>query len=135
METPATNSTFWIDLNFIPCRFIHDLSFFFAGFTLTLLAYSLKSPRSKLPLVNPRKAFEVSDSRIKKDFILNAPDIFERGFTLTGNKPFRVNADIGEVIILPPELANEVRNDTRLSFSEFMYRVKVPDSAKFYKSY
>lgn len=86
--------------------------------------YSLKNSKSKLPLVNPRKAFELSSARIKKEFIRNAPDIFEKGFALTGNKPFRVIADIGEVIILPPDLANEVRNDTRLSFSKFMYEVR-----------
>ncbi|OOF99136.1 hypothetical protein ASPCADRAFT_394435 [Aspergillus carbonarius ITEM 5010] len=80
-----------------------------------------RRPKSPLPLVNPRGRFEFSYSRVKRDFIAHAPEIIERGFLLTSDKPFRISADIGEVIILPPELADEVRNNENLTFARFMY--------------
>ena len=82
-----------------------------------------RRPKSPLPLVNPRGRFEFSYSRVKRDFIAHAPEIIERGFLLTSDKPFRISADIGEVIILPPELADEVRNNENLTFARFMYLV------------
>lgn len=33
-------------------------------------------------------------------------------------KPYRVLSDLGDVIILPPHIGDEIRNDKRFSFSE-----------------
>ncbi|GIJ83279.1 hypothetical protein Asppvi_002098 [Aspergillus pseudoviridinutans] len=101
---------------------IQSVSYLIIVFPLLLLVYALQRPKSRLPLANPRRFFELSDSRVKREFISGAPDIIEKGFSLTGNKPFRIIADIGEVTILPPSLANEVRNNKNLSFAKYMYR-------------
>jgi hypothetical protein len=37
--------------------------------------------------------------------------------SLYPGQPFRIITDLGEVVILPPELADELRNEPRLSFS------------------
>lgn len=37
--------------------------------------------------------------------------------SLYPGQPFRIITDLGEVVILPPELADEIRNENRLSFS------------------
>lgn len=36
--------------------------------------------------------------------------------------PYRVITDCGEVIMLPPQLADEIRNQPNLSFSKALYR-------------
>lgn len=40
-----------------------------------------------------------------------------RAETWYPGQPFRVITDSGEVVILPPELGDEVRNEPKLSFS------------------
>jgi hypothetical protein len=37
--------------------------------------------------------------------------------SLYPGQPFRIITDLGEVVILPPELADEIRNEPKLSFS------------------
>lgn len=32
-------------------------------------------------------------------------------------QPFRILSDLGEVVILPPELGDEIRNESKLSFA------------------
>lgn len=44
-----------------------------------------------------------------------------RWFSANPGKPIRVISDYGEVTVLPPDMANEIRNDTRLSFSKWVY--------------
>ena len=60
------------------------------------------------------------------NFVVNARQMIQEGFRVTGNKPFRVIADIGEVTVLPPENADEIRNDEHLSFIMHTYTVINP---------
>ncbi|KAK2037422.1 cytochrome P450, partial [Colletotrichum somersetense] len=36
------------------------------------------------------------------------------------SQPFRVISELGEMLILPPSMANDIRNDEKLSFAEYM---------------
>lgn len=36
-------------------------------------------------------------------------------------KPYRVNTDLGELVMLPPQLADEIRNQPNLNFSKAVY--------------
>ncbi|GAP90671.1 putative trichothecene C-8 hydroxylase [Rosellinia necatrix] len=119
------DQTFWVQLHpsFFNRQMQYELGVISSLFVLCVIYFSISSRgASKLPLVNPKKWFELSKSRIKEEFIAQAPYILEKGFVLSGDKPFRINADIGEVTVLPPEYANEIRNDERLSFARYMYR-------------
>jgi hypothetical protein len=78
------------------------------------------------PLINPKKLLELSSYRAKRDFVVNARKMIQDGFARTGNKAFRVIADIGVVTVLPPENADEIRNDERLSFIMHTYSVPNP---------
>ena len=40
------------------------------------------------------------------------------------NKPFRLLTDWGEVLILPPTFADEIRNEPKLSFSKAAVQVR-----------
>ena len=41
----------------------------------------------------------------------------QRAESLYPGQPFRIVTDLGEVVMLPPELADEIRNEPNLSFS------------------
>jgi hypothetical protein len=49
--------------------------------------------------------------------------------TLYPGEAFRVITDLGEVVILPPELGDEVRNEPKLSFSAAVAIVRYYDSS------
>ncbi|OJD25220.1 hypothetical protein ACJ73_03415 [Blastomyces percursus] len=84
---------------------------------LTLIFfYTQQRRKPNVPLINPKRWFEFSDQRIKQEFVHNAIPMVEKAFTATGNKPFRVQGDSDEITVLPPNVANEIRNDDRLSF-------------------
>ncbi|KAF2129175.1 GA14-synthase [Dothidotthia symphoricarpi CBS 119687] len=75
-----------------------------------------------LDLVNGKGAFELTDVRVKKDFVRNAYKIITDRLNSVPGKPFRVIADIGEVTILPPEYAHEIRNDVNFSFTKAAFQ-------------
>lgn len=54
--------------------------------------------------------------KLSREILAKARDLFP-------NEPFRLITDWGEVLILPPEFADEIRNDPRLSFSKAAMQV------------
>ena len=84
----------------------------------------LHSRTSALDLVNGKGAFELTSVRVKKNFMRDAHKIITERFTRLPGKPFRVIADVGEVTILPPEYAHEIRNDDKFSFTKAAFQVR-----------
>jgi hypothetical protein len=84
-----------------------------------IFLYSLQasSSKSRLPLLNPRKTLELSDTGPKSQFLTKSRGMLEAWFRDHPDKAARVIGDAGEVIVLPPRLAHEIRNDPRLSFA------------------
>lgn len=50
--------------------------------------------------------------------------------SLYPGQPFRIITDLGEVVMLPPELADEIRNESKLSFSAAIAIVSFKDDYK-----
>ncbi|OLN83304.1 Dihydromonacolin L monooxygenase LovA 6 [Colletotrichum chlorophyti] len=105
-------------------RFILDtsakpLSYFLTTILVILFVYSMQGPKFNVPSINDRKAFEFTNSRPKKIFLANARDLLKQWFSANPNKPTRLIGDMGETIVLPPYMADEIRNDNRLSFTDF----------------
>ncbi|ETS76915.1 hypothetical protein PFICI_10789 [Pestalotiopsis fici W106-1] len=85
--------------------------------------------RTILPLVNPKRSYELTSSRAVREFTTSARDIIYSAVNQFGSKPFRVISDFGEVIILRPQQGDEIRNDKRLSFTgqlETMFQANLP---------
>ncbi|OJD18787.1 hypothetical protein AJ78_01194 [Emergomyces pasteurianus Ep9510] len=95
-----------------------SLTFVITALTLVFI-YNLQRRKTNVPLINPKRLFEFSDSRIKQEFVHNAIPMMEKGFVATGNKPFRVLADGGEITVLPPDVADEIKGDDRMSLRDF----------------
>ncbi|CAG2010039.1 unnamed protein product, partial [Fusarium graminearum] len=69
------------------------------------------------PKLYGRKFGELSDVRAKRDFAFGARQLLEKGLNMSPDKPFRIMGDVGELHILPPKYAYEVRNNEQLSFT------------------
>lgn len=85
--------------------------------------YNYISRADNITLLNPMKWSEFSQYRVKKDFTKNARAMLDDWFNQNPGKPASIYSEMGLVTILPPELANEIRNDPRLNFREFNHKV------------
>jgi hypothetical protein len=62
-----------------------------------------------------------SQSLPKRAFLASSKEILDKARSLYPAQPYRVTSDLGEVIVLPPELADEIRNNPRLSLATATY--------------
>lgn len=97
-----------------------------ATFVFVVLVYSLGSkPKSDAPLLNPRQPFELTDQRAKGVFYQQCRSLLWNWFESHPNEPAQLITDYGHVTVLPPSMANEIRNDPKLSFADFSADVSV----------
>jgi cytochrome P450 monooxygenase-1 len=97
-----------------------------SAFILVFTIYFIKGFKSsEFPLVNSKKAFELTRGRSKKEFIGGALEMILKRLKQAPGKPFRMIADFGDITILPPEYAYEIRNHDQLSFTQAAFRVSV----------
>jgi hypothetical protein len=99
------------------------LSFFLVTTVFVVLLSRARLSRDTIPILNPKTGFELTAHRVKKLFVANGNAMVDSWFNENPHKPARLNADFGEVTILPPNLANEIRNDERLNFSKWTLKV------------
>ncbi len=102
------------------------LLYLVTAFLFALLFYSFHGPKSGTPHLNPRGLLELTGNRSKQEFVLGAREMLHAWFSTHPSKPIRVTSDFGEVTVLPPEMANAIRNDDRLSFSSWISKVCCP---------
>lgn len=80
---------------------------------------------SPYPLFNGKNTFEFSTKRPKKNFITNGWQILSAGLRKAPDGIFRVIGDVGEIHILPPKYAYEIRNHNDFSFTQAAYKVSL----------
>ncbi|RSL91041.1 hypothetical protein CDV31_015562 [Fusarium ambrosium] len=98
-----------------PLRLLVTILLLFIAFK----AYRPASPNA--PLLNPRKPYELSDGPAKAGFVANGHGIVADWFKKNPEKSMRLISDTGEITVLPPSRAQEIRNEKRLSFTAFTY--------------
>ncbi|KAL2272521.1 hypothetical protein FJTKL_06514 [Diaporthe vaccinii] len=81
-----------------------------------LLSFRSHSNLDDVPILNSGKGFSPMKIASKRDFVFKSKEILARGRRLFAGKPYRLITDLGEIIFLPIELCEEVKNDARLSF-------------------
>ncbi|KAF5024598.1 hypothetical protein F66182_3361 [Fusarium sp. NRRL 66182] len=90
---------------------------------ITLVLFFLETWKpSPFPLVNGKKGLEFSNLRPKKEFTARARDIIAERLAKVPDLPFRVMGDVGEITILPPKYAYEIRNHDDLSFTQAAFK-------------
>ncbi|KAF4992095.1 hypothetical protein FDECE_13817 [Fusarium decemcellulare] len=68
----------------------------------------------KFPELNPKRRFELTNRRRLKEFIQNSRALLAKGRTTYSGRPYKLCCDWGEVIVIPPEILEELKNDPRL---------------------
>lgn len=111
-----------MELSFKPLVSSEQTVLYFVAVAFILLVpnviiYFIRKSRNTLPIVNPKHSYELTSSRAVQEFTTSAKDIiYNIAAKRFGTNPFRVNTDFGEVVILRPQHADEIRNDKRFSF-------------------
>ncbi len=105
---------------------IPDLSskpfpFFVTVLMVVIFIYSMQAPDRAV--LNPKRRFELTDTRPKKEFMAGIEGMLRKWFESNPDKPARVIGDLGVITVLPPNMANEIRNDERLSFTAWTDKV------------
>lgn len=67
-----------------------------------------------LPVLNPKNWWEFTNRRRRAEFIKEGKRLFTLGRQKYPDSPYKLYTDWGEVVVLPPECAEELKNDTRL---------------------
>lgn len=91
-----------------------------------VFVYSLSTkPKSKAPFLNPRRAFELTAERAKGVYHRDCRSLLRNWFDSHPNDPAQLITDYGNMTVLPPSMANEIRNNPKLSFTDFGAEVSV----------
>lgn len=89
------------------------------------------STSSKLPRINAKGAFEISDSRTKAVWMKDGANLIRDWFAKNPDKPVLIVTDSGPLTVLPPSMAQEIRNDSRLGFTEVVQGVSTMASSPY----
>ncbi|KXH40986.1 ent-kaurene oxidase [Colletotrichum nymphaeae SA-01] len=97
------------------------MSMFFILLCVTIPVLN-RSKLTKFPDVTVSTSiFDFGNSKARRQFVFDSVKLIKDGFSKVGNTtPFRIIADVGEMIILPPEFVNGIRNEADLDFMEFV---------------
>ncbi|TQN69592.1 Cytochrome P450 monooygenase 1, partial [Colletotrichum shisoi] len=93
--------------------------------TLAALSFLGKgsSKTTPLPWVNRPSTFDVLQMGAKYRFLMGAGDMVKKGFEDFSDSPgFRMVADAGEIVMLDPKFAAELKNDHRVDFVKLFLR-------------
>ncbi|EXF84575.1 p450 monooxygenase [Colletotrichum fioriniae PJ7] len=88
-----------------------------------LVLFWMRDQGTKLPYLNPKGRFEWSTDRVVREFVFNSYRMLYQSAKDFLGKPFRVLCDVGDVIILPPDVGQEIRNDKRFSFVQGLFEI------------
>ncbi|WQF84791.1 hypothetical protein CDEST_09805 [Colletotrichum destructivum] len=93
--------------------------------TLAALSFLSKgsSKSTPLPWVNRPSTFDILQMGAKYRFLMGAGDMVKKGFEDFSDSPgFRMVADAGEIVMLDPKFAAELKNDHRVDFVKLFLR-------------
>ncbi|KAF4545495.1 Cytochrome p450 protein [Lasiodiplodia theobromae] len=87
--------------------------------TIISVALSDARPYPGLKLVG-KEAGEIWNSQAKKRYVEHGVQLMKKAFQDCKGKAFQVIGSNGPIIILPPAMINEIRNNQNLSFIDFL---------------
>ncbi|VUC29100.1 unnamed protein product [Clonostachys rosea] len=71
---------------------------------------------SKIPLLNPAKGFDLTNWDARKNFGRRSGELMQEGLAKYKGQTFKVMTESGEITMIPSTLANDIRNESNLSF-------------------
>ncbi|KAL0941431.1 cytochrome p450 monooxygenase [Colletotrichum truncatum] len=94
-----------------------------------VLIYSRQTYKSNIPFLNPKGKFELTNTRVKKEFDSECKAMLTSWFASNPDKAIRLNCDTGTATVLPPSFAVEVSNNRGFDLFEFLkdaYHIGLP---------
>lgn len=85
---------------------------------LLLLAYVLAGNKSKLPRYNPAGLLDLTAQRVQAEFMPKGKEMLIEARKTYGQQPYRLHSDVGDVVVFPGEVMQEIRNNPALGFME-----------------
>ncbi|GKZ74342.1 hypothetical protein AnigIFM50267_011841 [Aspergillus niger] len=98
--------------------------------TFTLLCLFLRLCRHDIQSLNSKRPFEPTAARAKQEFVTKAQKSLKTWYNANTHRPVDMNADVGSVKVLPASMANDIRNDDRLSFFRYFF-TSAPNYSRF----
>ena len=100
-------------------------NFSYIGGTILFLwlALQLKPSRNKLPIMNPKKWYELTWQGTIQEFVRDTKGVLQKALDDADNKPFQLCTNQGVMTVFPPRYINEIRNEPRLNANEHHHRV------------
>lgn len=98
-------------------------SYVVAALLLASLAYSRRDKYRGVPDVTPSRPFELTDSRKRKEFLAKSREILAQGSKRYGDQPYKVTAEMGQILVLPPQYVAELKNNPALDLTAFVQKV------------
>ncbi|KAI6339854.1 hypothetical protein MCOR25_011236 [Pyricularia grisea] len=92
------------------------------GVLVALVVYSMRDKYQDLPHANPNKFTELTTSRTRAEFLVNARRVMDRAAPFK-DKPYRVMTDNGPQLVLPPRYVEELKGSMDLSFNKAITEV------------
>lgn len=83
-----------------------------------LLVYSRRESYPDLPRLNPKKPTELTWRSRLLDWMGRSAELLEEGDRQFQDRPYKLYTEVGDVIIIPPKYANELKSNRALEFSE-----------------
>lgn len=86
---------------------------------ISVHAYSsFTNGHKKMPTLNPKRLFELTDDRTRREYDMHSWDMLHKGNEEHPDQPFRVlSSELRDITVLPPRYVNEIKNDNRFSFT------------------
>lgn len=83
-----------------------------------------KDNTRQFPLLNPKRFWEFTPKRVQMEYHMNSTTMILEGVKKYAGEPFRLwTLEYGQVLVLPPRYANEIKNDVRFSFAQLTTKV------------
>lgn len=102
---------------FLPPVSEKSTAYIITAFMFLIVAYALQGNKAKLPRYNPTKPFELTTRRVMAEFMPRGLEMLTNARAKYGQNPYRLYSDLGDVIVFPGEVMQEVRNHPDLSFT------------------
>lgn len=90
-----------------------------------LVAYAMLGNKNKLPRYNPLGPLEFTTRRVQAEFMPKGVEMLIEARKIYGQQPYRLHSDVGDVVVFPGEVMQEIRNSPALGFMEMANFVRV----------
>lgn len=94
------------------------IAYLVTAFMFILVASVWHGNKEKLPYYNPKKPFELTTRRVQAEFMPRGQEILIQARKQYGRQPYRLHSDVGDIIVMPGEAMQELRNAPALEFME-----------------